>query len=283
MKPVTLEQARAFLHAHVGEPLGAHVEDFRKDRFAWRYASAALPIPEILEIGEAFGGYFAIAPRAYGAPLEEVDTQTWRRVTPALAAALEAMRMADITATTGFGDWNAAGQASATSWSDHLLAVAEDAPASRIHGWRRKLETASPEGVAAFAWGFARLQQLVSDAIPRSLLHCDLMNRNVLVDDGRITALIDWGCARYGDHLYDLAWFEFWAPWHPQLDATLLRAELERSWRRSGYTPDNMTRRLAACHLHIGLDHLAYNAHLGAWEMLAAVAARMKSLVEATP
>jgi hypothetical protein len=42
-----------------------------------------------------------------------------------------------------------------------------------------------------------------------------------------------------------------------------------------------MPARLAACYLHIGLDHLAYNAHLGDWETLAATAARMKMLVDA--
>lgn len=310
MTPITLAQAHAFLQAHLNAPpealtligagawsrcfgyrvgdaeyairFGAHVEDFRKDQRAAAYASAALPIPKILEIGAALGGYYAIAPRAYGAPLESVDAETWRAVVPSLAAALETLRTVDIAATTGFGDWDAHGQATATSWPEHLLAVAEDTPALRIHGWRRKLEAGSPEGSAAFAWGYARLQRVASAAIPRSLLHCDLMNRNVLVDAGRITAVIDWGCARYGDHLYDLAWFEFWAPWHPNLDVALLRAELTRRWRQVGYTPDGMAERLAACYLHIGLDHLAYNAHLGNWETLAATAARMKMLVEAT-
>lgn len=309
MQPVTIEQAQAFLQTHLTAPpqaltligagawsrcygyrvgaaeyairFGAHVEDFRKDQRAAAYASADLPIPNVLEIGEALGGYFAIAPRAYGVPLEGVDAQTWRVITPSLVAALEAMRSADITTTPGFGGWDEHGHASSASWSHHLLAVAEDTPDLRIHGWRRKLETGSPAGSAAFAWGFAQLQRVVSDATPRSLLHCDLMNRNVLVDSGRIAAVFDWGCARYGDHLYDLAWFEFWAPWHPNLDVAMLHAELARRWRQVGYTPTAMPERLAACYLHIGLDHLAYNAHLGDWATLAATAARMKTLVEA--
>lgn len=309
MTPVTNEQAYAFLQSHLPTPpqavtligagawsrcfgyrvgdveyairFGAHVEDFYKDRRAAAYASPDLPIPQVLDIGEALGGYYAIAPRAYGVPLETVDAETWRVVTPWLAAVLEALRTADIAATSGFGSWDAQGQAAASSWSQHLLAVAEDTPDLRIHGWRRKLEAGSPEGSAAFAWGFARLQQAVSDAIPRSLLHCDLINRNVLVDAGHIAAVFDWGCARYGDHLYDLAWFEFWAPWHPNLDVALLRIELERRWRQAGYTPAALPERLAACYLHIGLDHLAYNAHRGDWETLAATAARMRKLVEA--
>ena len=283
MQPVTIEQARTFLQAHLATPpqelvligagawsrcygyrvggeayairFGAHVEDFRKDQRAAAYASADLPIPRVLEIGETLGGYFAIAERAYGVPLESVAApRTWRAVVPSLVAALEAMRTADIAATPGFGGWDEHGHASSPSWSQHLLAV----------------------------WGFAQVLRVVSDAIPRSLLHCDLINRNVLVEDGRIAAVFDWGCARYGDHLYDLAWFEFWAPWHPNLDVGLLRAALQQRWYAVGYTPIAMSERLAACYLHIGLDHLAYNAHLGDWETLAATAARMKTLVEAT-
>ena len=42
--------------------------------------------------------------------------------------------------------------------------------------------------------------------------------------------------------------------------------------------PDNLDARLAACTLHIGLDHLAYNAWLEDWDTLAQTAARMRTL-----
>ena len=78
------------------------------------------------------------------------------------------------------------------------------------------------------------------------------MNRNVLVQEERITAVFDWGCALYGDHLYDLAWFEFWAPWTPQLDIEHLKAQLLRRWQEVGYAPEDKEARLTACYLHIG-------------------------------
>ena len=113
----------------------------------------------------------------------------------------------------------------------------------------------------------------------RALYHADLMNRNVLAGDIAITGVLDWGCACYGDHLYDLAWFDFWAPWHPNLDIAYLRSELEHRWRAAGYTPRNLAARLQACYLHIGLDHLAYNAWLEDWPTLSATAERMRKLV----
>src|SRR5947208_3896037 len=41
-------------------------EDFLKDQRAMGYASTNLPVPRILEIGEAFGGFYAISERAFG-------------------------------------------------------------------------------------------------------------------------------------------------------------------------------------------------------------------------
>jgi hygromycin-B 4-O-kinase len=178
------------------------------------------------------------------------------------------------------GSWGADGHAPYASWASHLLSVCEDTPDQRIYGWRRKLETESPLGWETFQWGLARLQEVADVAVPRALLHCDLLNRNVLVEQGKLTAVFDWGCGRYGDPLYDLAWFEFWAPWHPNLDIPLLRSALEQRWQEAGCTPANQQTRLDACYLHIGLDHLAYNAYLGRWETLEATAAQMRALIE---
>jgi hygromycin-B 4-O-kinase len=256
---------------------GKHLEDFRKDQLASAYAVPDLPIPEVLDVGQAFDGYYAIARRAHGVPLESLSSTQWLAIVPAVVSALEAMRMTDLSSTSGFGGWGADGQAPRARWRDHLLAVGEDTPDRRTYGWRERL-AASSEGDAAFTWGFALLERVASAAVPRCLVHCDLINRNVLVGAGRISAVFDWGCSLYGDHLYDLAWFEFWAPWLPHLDMRTLRSELERRWREGGYAPADKAARLMACYLHIGLDHLAYNAYLGDWPTLAATASRMRTL-----
>lgn len=258
---------------------GRYLDDFRKDQLAAAYASPDLPIPEVLAVGAALDGYFVISRRAYGIPLETLDAAGWRKAIPAVVDMLEALRTTDISTTSGLGGWDGDGRAEFARWSHYLLAVGQDTPDRRTYGWRSRLAT-SAEGEAAFAWGFAQLRRVADDAVPRCLVHSDLMNRNVLVNDGRITAVFDWGCSLYGDHLYDLAWFEFWAPWHPQLDIPLLRSELERRWRGVGYAPANKEARLKACYLHIGLDHLAYNAYQGNWAVLEATAARMRALAE---
>jgi hygromycin-B 4-O-kinase len=260
---------------------GMYLDDFQKDKCAYAYAAPNLPIPKVVEIGEAFDGYFAISTRAFGVALESLGASEWLAVIPALAAALEAMRLADLSSTTGFGGWDAAGKASHTSWSGHLLAVAEENPEFRTYGWRERLR-AAPEADATFAWGLDLLKNVVVDSAPRSLIHADLINRNVLVKERTITGVFDWGCSRFGDHLYDLAWFEFWAPWFPQLNMQSLWLEMEKRWRAVGYVPHDKVARLVACYLHIGLDHLGYNAYMGDSLALAQTAEQMRKLVAST-
>jgi hygromycin-B 4-O-kinase len=258
---------------------GSHGDDFEKDRRAHRYRSASLPVPEVLALGPAFDGFYAISRRVWGTPLELMEATAWRVAIPSVVAVLEGLRLADLSETTGYGAWDGSGHAARLRWREHLLTVGNDSPGQRTHGWRVCLAS-SQVGQAAFDWGLARLHQLVDDTVPRSLIHADLLNRNVLVEAGAVSGVFDWGCAAYGDHLYDLAWFEFWAPWHTNLDIPLLRKALERRWHEVGYWPHNLEARLNACHLHIGLDHLAYNAFRRDWQTLEATAARMRVLAD---
>ena len=58
--------------------LGAHQEDFAKDRLAARFACPALPIPRVVELGETAGGYFAISERVFGEYIDDVDEAQMR-------------------------------------------------------------------------------------------------------------------------------------------------------------------------------------------------------------
>src|SRR5207302_3963077 len=121
-------------------------EDFLKDQRAMGYASTNLPVPRILEIGEAFGGFYAISERAFGEILEERDEASMRRVLPSLLAMLDAAREVDLSSAEGFGGWRGDGRGPHPSWRAALLGVALDTPALRTHGWRTRL-AASESGM----------------------------------------------------------------------------------------------------------------------------------------
>jgi len=253
--------------------IGPYLDDFEKDRIAAAYAEPRLPIPRVLAVGNGLGGFYAISTRIHGSPLEVCAANDWPALVPSLVAALEVLRTT-VPTCNGWGVWGPTGDAPFASWRGFLLAVGDDPQDRRTHGWRAKL-AARPAAAASFASFFERLETVAHDDVPRSLVHGDLVNRNVHVEAGRILGIFDWGCSMYGDSLYDLAWFEFWAPWHPNLDVGHLRSAVEASWEQHGYLPEHHEQRRLACLLHIGLDHLAYNAHLDDWDVFDQVRDRL--------
>lgn len=60
---------------------GSHGDDFAKDRRAYRYHAPGLPVPEVLAVGPAFGGFYAISRRMWGTPLEHVEPAVWALAT----------------------------------------------------------------------------------------------------------------------------------------------------------------------------------------------------------
>jgi len=272
------EWSRAFFFRQAGREyvarFGAHLEDFAKDRLAADYRAPELPIPRVLEIGEAFGGHYAISERLFGTYIDGLDEAGMRAVLPSLFATLDAMRRVDLAGTSGYGAWGADGTAPFPSWQEFLLDVGADRPTDRIAGWRASL-VSSPSGAGPFDEAYRRLQELVSfSPRERHLIHSDLLHFNVLVADDRFTGVFDWGCGLYGDFLYDLAWFCFWAPWYTAWDAIDFRQEALIHYAAIGLTIPHFEERLLACQLHIALGGQAYQAYKGYWSELAWTARR---------
>ena len=166
-------------------------------------------------------------------------------------------------------------------WGDMLLAVDDDHVGTRLAGWRDRI-VRSPPAVDALTSVMTELRTINRDVhldgVAATLVHSDLINRNVHVDQRSISGIFDSGCMRWGDHLYDLAWFDFWSPWYPDLDVGLLRDQLDQRWASSGSSPDRRDLRERACLTHIGLDHLIYCSVIESWDGLAEVVERMRSL-----
>jgi len=188
-------------------------------------------------------------------------------------------RRAGDVRTLGAGEWSQAyafvldGREAVQA----LLSVSQET--ARVPGWRAAL-AASPVGTGPFDRGYATLRELAG-GLPdvRHVIHGDLVNHNVLVQGSRITAVIDWGNALYGDWLYDAAWLMFWWPWFPQWRDIDIGAELERHWEQRGSPPPGLHHRLRACLVHIGLDAMAYDAYRRRWDDLARTASQLSRLI----
>jgi hygromycin-B 4-O-kinase len=236
-------------------------------------------MPRLLEIGEAFDGYFAISERARGTFLEERDAAAMQRVLPSLLTTLDRIRNTNVDGTSGFGVWHGNdGHAPYATWRESLLSIATRPPSTRMFGWRDALARSST-AQRAFDSGYAAMEPLV-EACPnqRHLLHSDLLYFNVLVEDDAVSAVFDWGSSMYGDFLWDLAWMTFWQPWYAAWSRVDVRQAALEHYAAIGLDVPNFDERLRCYELAIGLDGLAYQAFAGKPSELEWTAARVQRL-----
>ena len=250
---------------HLVIRVGTELADFERDAAMAEYASPGLPIPRVHGVGElsdASLSYYCISDRVFGEPLELCHADDWPAVASHLAQTLEVMR------SIGQAESDAS-----PSWHRQLMAIEFGDYDARMPGWRDKLAE-STGGAATYAAAVDRLRDGELFDVPLTLIHGDLINRNVHVRGTQITGIFDWGCQRWGDHLFELAWFEFWEPWHQNLDIDILRRELADRWSDVERADERRWASLA----QIGIDHLAYNAWANRPNDLIGVIERMESL-----
>ncbi len=186
-------------------------ETFEKDAVARSFSCEAMPIPKIMDKGVSMDKYFAISEFAHGNFIDTLAVVELEHTLPALFKLFDALRNSNISNTRGYGGWNKDGSGSHNSWKEYLLEVKSDQEGSLTHGWYTNLAN-SPSGTKLFDQLYFRLGSLV-DTCPevRELIHADLLHHNVLVSGDNISAVIDWQCSLYGDSLYDIAWFMYYA------------------------------------------------------------------------
>lgn len=260
--------------------LGAHREDFEKDREAAGYSGRHLPVPKVLETGEAAGGAYAISERCDGTFLEHLSPSTTGWLEPLLWQLLDALSDVPVDASRRCVDET---DGPFATWRDFLSSPV-DRP-GRVSGWWPRVAS-DPELSGLYSATRAAVDDLVErGGAPelRYLLHLDLLNRNVLVDESRrvVTGVFDWGCRIFGDPVYEIATISFFAPWHETIAALHLEERAPPHFALAGRDLHDYGVRLRCGELHVGLNHIAYSAFTGVEEDIAAVAARTADLLSA--
>jgi aminoglycoside phosphotransferase (APT) family kinase protein len=96
----------------------------------------------------------------------------------------------------------------------------------------------------------------VLDAAAGALLHGDLGNHNVFVDESGISALIDWEDCLVGDPVYDIA---FWATFHPERRHEHFLA----GYRQAGELPADFDLRFWLYFLRVSLAKTVHRHRFG--------------------
>ncbi|TCC39139.1 aminoglycoside phosphotransferase family protein [Kribbella capetownensis] len=272
---LTVDGAEAVLR------IGAYGTDFAKDELVAGLAGPGLPVPAVLARGMVEGWHYAISARAHGNGFDDLPAGDVVSALPSLLAAVDEIGRLDLAGTTGYGSWTVDRRAPYRSWAEALLAIGTET--ARVPGWRAALAD-SEIGLEPVEAGLSAIATL-APYLPaeRRMIHGDLLSRNVLVADGNVSAVLDWGNAMYGDSLYDAAWLIYWWPWYPQWGAIDINAALLAHWRANGSLPANLRERLHAYLIHIGLDAIAYCTFQRRWDEVRTNAETVVALTKRAP
>jgi hygromycin-B 4-O-kinase len=255
-------------------------EDFLRDQFAYKYSSPKLPIPEIEEIGKAFDRFFAISKKIEGEMIDNLDSKGIQIVVPKLMDLFEAMRLTDTSESKGFGGWNINGNGEKNSWKEYISYAIIDLPTRRIHGWKEKLIDRKQEN-DIFNLAYKELLSVIMFCPEeRHIIHSDLLHFNVIVNNHKIVAVIDWGCAKYGDFLYDLAWFMFWQFYYPSMKGIDFKEEAKQYFLNIGVDLTHFEERLKCYQLHIGIESMIYCSFKENWKDVVMTAKRLVEVMK---
>jgi hygromycin-B 4-O-kinase len=228
--------------------VGKYITGFRKDQFVYQhFASAQLPIPPVLEVGNLDDTHaFCITRRMPGVRVYDVEEGDLKRLVPPLVQLLASIAAVDIHGTSGYGSFEGTGTGPHASWSDFLLSIMDP----QHYDWAQVADIVPLSTIQLMYQHIA--ERVTACPENRQLIHGDFGSYNVLTDGQEITAVLDWDRASYGDALYDVGQLLFWEEDHLRP----LIAEVVRQ----GESFPNWQERVVCYQLRIGLQEVFESA-----------------------
>jgi fructosamine-3-kinase len=187
------------------------IDDFLVDQYASDTYGEGLLIPKILGIGEfQENSYYCISEFAPGRTVLSMNGEEVEAVLSEIHDALAKIYTMDISKTQGYGHIDTkTGNAAGKTWKD---SIKDDVEKHGVEKYRENAQNIglSPALVDDFYKQFMTSLPFAHET--RRLLHGDPAFDNMLIDNGKVTAMIDWPQMGYGDWMSDFARLDFWWP-----------------------------------------------------------------------
>ena len=216
-----------------------------------------IPVRSVLHEGDFAGLHFTLAAKVHGRGLSQLSMGEFMAVLPSVMDILLRIASVDISGTTGFGWLGLDGNGRFESWREHLCQVRDEEPGQFYGLWHTLFDSTFLDK-KVFDHYYTKMESLI-DLTPsrRELVHGGLCGGNVLVNGGQVTAVLDWQDARYGDHVFDLAYMLYW------LDRSVQEACMnvyEESLRKLGRSEAGLRDRVRCYQYYTSVDALRFTA-----------------------
>lgn len=231
---------------------------YRKEEFLYRnFASPGLPIPEVVKTGSFEDLFYCISRKMPGRGLKSMANDEYEKVLPSLVRTLHAIHRCDVSRWSGYGWIGDDMNGLFPTWKRFLARADEEEREGGFFGkWHALFEAGILER-GRFDDIYGRMTELLRFCPEeRRLLHGGYGNDNVLAEDGRVTAVLDWE-AMYGDFAYDIACIDFWPRGVDHVDI------FGKYYKEAGMPMDNYLERITCYKHYLGLDAMKFFAKTG--------------------
>jgi hygromycin-B 4-O-kinase len=229
---------------------------FAKEAYiAHHLASTSVPIPAVVHLGKLGDCPFAITRKAAGRRINTLPPAEVEALLPSLLEVLDAIHGSAMPPAPGYGSFDDHGTGLFPSWRHYLTFVREEEPDWEFYGrWHDLFDRTFLER-DVFDRIYARMVRLL-EYCPEdhTLVHGGFEYSNILADGGKISAVLDWIDAKYGDGLFDVALLAFWDP-RRDIVGRYARHSAEK-----GLTPPHLAERVLCYQSYLGLDALRFYA-----------------------
>jgi hygromycin-B 4-O-kinase len=233
--------------------------NFPKEAYLWhKLALTSIPMPPVLQVGRLGELHYAISPTMPGKTVSQFTPLELGHLFPQIAETLAAIHQVDVSDTEGYGVFDDQGRGMNSSWRAFLEMIAQEELEQDYYGkWHHLFEETFLER-SVFEQIYHQMLRLL-DVCPeeRSLVHGSFNLASLLALPGKLTAVLNWLDARYGDFLYDVAILDYWTP------GLQVRERFQQYYQEQGMLVPAYAERILCYQCHVTLDAMRFYAKSG--------------------
>ena len=224
-------------------------------RFGQRLTQVGVPLREVVCDGLDDGLRWTVTRKAVGETMTALSSEAYEASLASVFDTLLAVASVDVSDSGGYGWMDETGLGKWDTWAGHVLFVRDEEPEEMFYGkWHHLFETTFLERGVFERYSEEMALLLEGLEAPRALVHGGFGYDNVLIHGARVSAVLDWQDARFGDPLYDVAYLDFWPSGFDLVD------RFDAHCAQRGVTQVDYRRRVQCYKYNIGLDAMRFFA-----------------------
>lgn len=222
------------------------------------FSTRGIPLRNTVSYGDYLDYKYVITEKTVGIAFDKLKDDEFDKLLLPIISTLKKIAETDISKYSEYGWLDENGNGKFESWISHLEFVKEEEPGWFYDNWHTLFETTFLER-DKFDFYYNKMTELFK-FIPdiRQLIHSGYCGGNILFKDCKISAILDWQDARYGDPVYDLAYTTFWMDKEQTIKFTNNYIEEFKI----DIAKDNLYERIKCYQYYIGLDSMRFAAKI---------------------